>query len=125
MYSSNLYFEALFKHSRPGNRLPSQKIFIGSQLTNLLVVVNTHLASNETTKYIMYLDNEFLAIGLRSYANYSIDLQAIIDFPTESYSVGNLIHSEVIRTMANCMQSDIYTDPTATISHKSPKPRKN
>ena len=75
--------------------------------------------------YIMYLDSEFLAIGLRSYANYSIDLQAIIDFPIQSYSFGNPIHSEVIRTMANCMQSDIYTDPTATISHKSPKPRKN
>ena len=115
--SSNLYFQALSSSIHgPGFDKLQRKFSLALNLAILLLEVNTHWNQmNQQNTYIVYLDTEFLAIGLRFYANYSIDLQAIIDFPTESYSVGNLIHSEVIRTMANCMQSEIYTDPTATI----------
>ena len=64
------------------------------------------MASNETTNYlgILCTDNKFEPVDLRAYANYSIGLQAIVDFPTKNYLFGNPIQSAPIRTRASCMQ---------------------
>ena len=58
---------------------------------------------------ILCTDNKFELVDLRAYANYSIGLQAIVDFPTKNYLFGNLIQSAPIRTRASCMQYyDLY-----------------
>ena len=55
MYSSNLYFEALFKHSRPGIRLPSKKC------GNYIIIFHVGLASTSPA-YILLQQSPYYSI---------------------------------------------------------------